>query len=905
MRWFQKFRLRLRTLLRREAVEHDLASELAFHLQQQIEENIAAGMDAESARQAALRSLGGVALVAEECRDARGMAWLESLRQDVGYGLRQLRRAPAFMAVAVATLALGIGANAAIFAVMNALMLKSLPVAEPERLVLLNQKNDYPLFTYALWQQIRQQADVFGGAFAYQQADYDLGTGGEKRLARTIMASGQYFSTLGVSPVLGRVFGELDDQRGATPVAVLGYGFWQREFGRDPAVASRRLMLHKSAFRIIGVMPPGFFGTDVGDDFDVIVPLETERILHPERPALDQPMDWEFAVIGRLKPGVSVEQARARLTSLARSIDAGAMPPDTGFGVEREDWLKMALDCAPVANGVSSLRFSYRRALILMCVMVALVLLIACANVANLLLAKGRARRHEFAVRAALGAGQARLARQVLTESLLLALLGASLGALLAWWGGRLLVRSVSSPRAPHYLNLAPDLRVIAFIFAITAGATILFGLVPALRAAKCAPQARLKESARSGEGHGRWEATRILIAAQVALSILLLFGAELFVTSFRDLLTQKLGFNKDGVLLIQHDIASLRPTNPQRDQLANEFLEQLQALPGVRSASRSVVTPISGTTWQWDVMPGDSVAGGHSGGEATARRMRAYLNLVTSGYFETLGTPVIAGRNFKESDTGNSAPVAIVSQTAARRLFPGGSAIGRSYQENVMEHTRSVLIVGVAQDAKYRRLRDDVPPTIYIPLAQNPFSGEQHALGDYEVRFFGSPAALEREILAAAHSLDPQISLQFTPLAEQVANSLRQERLIAGLSSFFSALALLLASIGIYGVMAYSVARRTHEIGVRMALGARHGDVLRMVMGQALLMTAAGLVIGIPAALGASRMVRSMLFGVRTANPMLIALALVIIAVVAISASWIPALRASRIEPMAALRSE
>ena len=897
MRWLAKLRLRMRTLLHRNGVEQELDSELRFHLEQQIAENFSLGMSPEDARLAALRSIGGMAQISEECRDARGLALLESLLQDVRYGLRQLRRAPAFTAVAVLTLALGIGANTAIFTVMNALMFKTLPVPHPEELVQLNRGGNNDVFTYAMFRQIEHQQDVFSGIFAVSGSQADLASGGARQLASGILVSGNYFSTLNVPAVIGRSIEPQDDQRGSANVIVISYGFWQRRFGADPNVVGRTISLNKKPFQIIGVAPRGFFGSETGQEFDYAAPLWAVEVMEPTAAAaFEDHQSYWLNVLARLKPGVTIQQARARLQALAYSMNSAVLPPQLE-GADRDEFLKTTVAAVPASTGVSQLRSRYGHSVILLSLMVGVVLLIACANIANLLLARAHAREHEYAVRAALGARRLRVLRQVLTESLMLSVGGVTAGLLFARISAEWLVRAFGSQQLPGYLDLRPDLRVILFLVAIVVLTAILFGLAPAWRLGAVAPHGALKEKVRTTTGRGQGRGASVVIAIQVALCVLLLLGAELLVRSVRDLMHQDLGFHPDGVLLVQTDLGD-RLAGPQRDQLAHNFLGKLQALPGVLSASRSVITPISGMSIQGEVEP--------VGAAMSAKPIHVYFNVVSPRYFQTLGVSLLGGRDFDDRDTAKSPRVAVVDEAVARKLFPNQNPIGQSYRHNAFTADRNeftIKVVGLAKLAKYRRLRDDAPPTIYVPGSQNslPYWG----VGTFEVRFSGPADAMTAQIEKAGETLDPTLSFGVTLLSAQVRNSLRLERLMAQLSSIFTALALLLAAIGIYGVVAYAVTRRTNEIGIRMALGARRADVVQVVLREAVLVVAAGIMLGLPAAFVASRLIKALLFGVRPADPLLMILTVIIMAAVALLASYLPARRASRIDPMVALRYE
>jgi putative ABC transport system permease protein len=894
MRSFMKFRLRLRTLLKRDAVEHELSEELRFHLEQQVAENLAVGMSAEDARVAAFRTVGGMAQIAEDCRDARGMALLESLAQDFKYGLRQLRRAPGFTAVAVLTLALGIGANVAIFTVINALMLKSLPVEHPEQLVEVNQgSDDHDALTYPMFRQVVQQQDVFSGVCASTLSEADLATGGARQLIFGVLVSGEYFSTIGVHAILGRTISNQDDERGSENVALISFRLWQNQFASDPQVIGRKISLNKKTLVIVGVMPRGFFGTEIGQQVDFALPLHALQVLEPSSSdVFENRQNYWLGVMARLKPGVTLEQARARLRTLAPSINFAVLPPKLERH-DRDEFLKTPLDATPAGRS-SIMRYQYGRSVILLAGMVGVVLLIACANVANLLLAKATAREHEYAVRSALGARRGRVVRQVLTESLMLSAGGVVAGMFVARWGSEWLVRATGGPRFPAYLDLSPDFRVLAFVVAVAVATAILFGLAPALRLSDAAPISALKHGLRGTAGGRTSKAVRWLTAVQIALCLVLLFSAELLVRSIRELLNQDLGFRQAGVLLIQTDIGD-RPASPQRDILGGEFLRSLQALPGVRSASRSVITPMGGASIQWRLWPDAAV---------NANPSESFFNVASPGYFSTLGIPLIAGRDFDERDTPSSPRVAILDQLAARKLYPNQNPLGRTYGTKAFTRDReeiTVTIIGLVGNTKYRRLRDLPSPTVYVPISQVSMFGP----GRYEVRFSSSASAMTKSIEAAAQALDPTISLDISLFSSQIRDSLHHERLMAQLSSIFSTLALVLAVIGVYGVFAYAVAGRTNELGIRVALGARRADITSMIIREAMLVSGIGIALGAPVALLTSRLVRTLLFGVGPGNALTMVLAIAVIILAALLASYLPARRAARVDPMVALRYE
>ena len=887
---------RLKSLFRRGAAESELDEELAFHLEHETEKLIRSGLAPHEARRRARMAVGGPAQIKEDVRDEWIWRWCRDLAQDARYAVRALRQSPTFTAVAVLSLALGIGANTAIFSILNAVIMKPLPVSDPAELAHLYRNGD-DSYTNAIWEQVRAHQDVFSSAFAYSASDFDLADGGERRPAKGVYVSGDYFRSLGVPAATGRVLTVNDDRRGGAPVAVLSYGFWQRVYGGDPHLAGRTIRLNGHPFEIVGVTPRSFFGMDIGNTFDVIVPLASEALLDAERPSLDERSSWWLTIIGRLKPGVSFAQASARLAALSPAIYRAAM--DEQLPQEfQESFLKNKLDLKPAA-GMSYLRDQYGGSLTVLMGIAGLVLLIACVNIANLLLARAGARGREIAIRLAVGAGRGRLIRQLLTESVVLSLAGAACGALLARWAGPAVVALIAMQGQSLFLDLSPDLRVLGF----TAGAAILtgilFGLAPAVKATRSATSESLKQTARSlTERHGKLSLGRLLVVTQVALSLLLLVGAGLFVGTLRNLSHQQMGFRTEGILLVNPD---LRPTHDSPDRqvlVADDLLTRMRAIPGVEAATRAAVTPISGGSWQWDIEV-DKAGGGRKG-------VHAFFNLVSPGYFETLRTPLLRGRDFSASDTHVGPHVAIINETAARQLFPGLDPIGKIYHDATFEKDRkefTVEVVGVATDAKYQNLRDAAPATVYLPMTQNP--QPMPMAGTYELRFAGSPSAIVGAVKEAVRATDPRISLEFHFLSAQIAAALMQERLVAILAAFFGLLALILASAGLYGVVAYGASRRRNEMAIRLALGSSRAGVLQLMLRDLAMLVTFGVPLGLGASWACARFIRSMLYGVTPSDPLTLAAASGVLVLVAAIAGYLPAHRAARLDPVVTLREE
>jgi putative ABC transport system permease protein len=819
----------------------------------------------------------------------------DAILQDVRYALRALRSSPGFAAVAILSLALGIGANTAIFSLIDSVILKTLPVSHPEQLLQVTMGKNAS-FTNPIWEQLRDRQDVFSGMFAYGGGRFNLAAGGEARYAEGNFASGQFFETLGLHAIIGRTFTMADDQRGCPATAVISYGFWQREYGGRPDAVGKTVSLDNHPFEILGVIPPGFTGFDVGSDKDVYVPVCTEKIIHGETTMLDQRSAWWLRVIGRPKPLITANQAEARLKTLAGQIFEATVPPRYK-AEDQQRYRKNTFDIQSAANGLSNVRRQYQQALMVLMAIVGVVLLIACANVANLLLARSAARQHEIAIRMALGSGRARLMRQLLTESMVLSLSGAALGILFAQWGTRLLVSFLSSGGNKVFLDLGLDVRVLAFTAGVAVLTGLLFGLAPAWRGTRVEPQSAMKANGRGVIEGSRFGLGKTLVVVQVALSLVLVVGAGLMLTTFFRLERLDPGFEREHILLVSVDLRNGHYPQERRGAVFEEMLQHLRTLPGVRSASASRMTPISGGFWNQDLQ----IEGYMSKGKDDTL---VYFNQVSDRFFETLGTGMLAGRDFNSHDTPESPKVAVVNQTLANKFFSGQNPIGKRYRAEEGNKLSDVVeIIGVVKDAKYGTLREEILPTAYLATNQN---GKPDQSMTFEVRVTaGAPTALVSGVKSSIAEVNRDVSVQFKTLALQVDESLARERLLATLSGFFGGLALILAMVGLYGVMSYNVARRRNEIGIRMALGAEQAQVLRMVLREVAVLVALGLVIGLGATIGTTRFVESFLYGLKGNEPWALASAAVVLALVAGLAGFLPARRASRLEPMNALRDE
>jgi putative ABC transport system permease protein len=816
---------------------------------------------------------------------------------DVRDAVRSLRSTPIVSIVAILSLALGIGANTAIFSILDSLLLRTLPVTAPEQLVIVSDDRGRPRsLTNPIWEQMRSHEGLFGGAFAAASSRFNLAQGGPTELVDGIWASGRMFEVLGVPAILGRTFTTADDRRGGGPngpVAVISYAFWQRRFGGAGDVIGRSLVVERVPFTIIGVTPPQFFGVDVGRSFDVAIPIGTEPLIRGRETVLDRRSTWWLNAILRLKPGQSLEAAHAALRGVNPQIREATMPLDWR-PQDKESYLSAGFNLFPAATGRSGLRGIYRQPLTIIMVVVGLVLLIACANIANLLLARATARRHELSIRVALGASRWRIARQLLTESLVLSGVGAALGLAFARWGSGLLVRQLSSSTNTVFLSLAMDWRVLAFTAAVAVTTAVLFGMAPALRGTRVQPNDALKAQGRGVVGDGRFGLGSALVVVQVALSLMLVVGAGLFMRTFSSLAQLDLGFDRHPVLVasLKAQRAQLEPE--QRPELFRRALEAARSVPGVSTAALSWVTPVSGATWNDRVEFPD----GGPGADLPERERLAYMNLLSADWFRTYGTPLVAGRDFSNDDSGNAPQVAIVNEAFAKKYIGSRNPVGTRVRQPGygVRPTIDREIVGYVRDAVYTSLREQVPPTMYIPYAQRADAPSDMSVSVRAAN--GSPVLLTKPLAAALSAVHPDLAITFRPLAEQVNAALIQERIVAWLSGFFGALALLLAGLGLYGVTSFAVSRRRTEIGIRMALGADPGGVVVMVLRRVALLVGLGTIAGVAMSLWASRFVTTLLYGLEPRDPLTLVAAVVVLAAIGAAAGWVPARRAARIDP-------
>ncbi len=833
--------------------------------------------------------------------------------QDLRYALRTLLKSPGFLAVSVLTLALGIGANCTIFAVINAVMLRALPVEDPERLALLTDPDsagtnvetteggERRILSYPEFQRLRELNSVFSGMFAAMSAPTSLdvlesGEAAATTKARVQLVSGEFFGVLGVKPALGRAFTPEEDRApGTNPLAVVSYGFWERELAGSRAALGKTLRIGNGMFRVIGVAPPGFRGMLVGNDIDIWLPITMQAQALPGRDYL-KPRDtlW-LQVMGRLRPGVSIEQAQAGVNVEFQQILrewVGSSPNE----LERRATLNQKITLRAGAKGASRLRGEFSDPLKLLMAMVGLVLLIACANIANLTLARASGRLRELGVRLALGAGRGRIVRQLLTESLLVAALGGLAGIALAFWTTDLLLALVRRGFDGVALDPARDARVFLFAAAATLLTGVLFGLGPALRAARRDLTGAINVNVRGAAGgRGRMEAGRALVVAQVTLSMLVCIGAALFVRSLHNLLNVDLGIDREHLLMARIDPAAAGYSQAGMSGLVERIRERLKTIPGVRDASVSNDGLFAGDE-------GDHIS--VDGGIAhPANAMASSWTLVGPGYLDTVGLSLLRGRAIDGADMESGRPVCVVNQAFAKFFYGDASPLGHHLTDLYPTTVTTFEIVGVVSDAREHGLRGVVGPRFYGNYAHPIGTLSEPAL---VLRAAGDPAGLVETVRKAIAGVDASIPvMNIRTLNQQLDRGTIVQRLTADLSACFGGLALLMAAIGLYGVMSYSIARRTPEIGIRMALGASQGSVLWMVMRETLAMTAAGVALGLTAAWWLGRAVASQLFGLSPADPLAIAAAVGVMACAAALAGFVPARRAARVDPMTALRSE
>lgn len=927
---------RLGWLAQRRSREKQLADELQFHLDEEIEERQSAGISGQEAQSAARRELGNLTLVQEETRATWSWSWLEQLVQDVRYGARAMRSNPAFTVLATLSLALGIGANTAIYSLMDALLMRRLPVGDPASLVLLKwhisgkdstehtvvyNASGYfdddpkmgklaPIFPFPAFDVLRRSDRALSVLFAYRPAGRrNVIVGQQAEITGGEYVSGDYFRGLGIVPAAGRLITSDDDRAGAPAVVVLSHGFAATRFGDAGSAVGQKVVIDNVPFTAIGVTPLGFFGVDPAKSPEVYLPFRADLLLDPERGpgAVDRYQDDHYywtEMMGRLRPGVTLAQAQAGLAPVFDTWVAGTATTD----LERKYLPRLLLQDG--AAGVDRLRKSYAQALYVLLGMVGLILAIACANIANLLLARSEARRREMAVRLSIGAGRWRLIRQLLTESILRALLGGGAGILVALWGIRFLTSLLFTGREPVALRPELNSGVLAAASLLTVLTGLLFGFAPALQAARVDPMPVLKESRsggpRSGAGR-RFGLGRVLVIAQLAICLLLLVGANLFVRTLANLHSLEVGFEREKLLVFKVNARQAGHRNPEILSFYRDLKRRLAAIPGVRSAAMANSPLIGAGAWGWPVVPlgqprPEDAPTGHGSGFS---RSATHVLGVAPGFFSTMRIPLLAGREFSDGDGRGRTPVAIVNVAWAKANPGGGNPVGRSVISFGLQGKRQqVEVVGVARNARYDDLTGEFPAIVYIAMEENA------DLPVDEMTFFlrtaGNPAGYAGAVREAVHQADSRIPVAaLSTQTAQIEDEVAPETLFARLCTAFAVLALAIACVGLYGTTSYAVARRTSEIGIRMALGARRETVVWMVLQDVLLLAILGLAIGLPVALGASKVIESLLFGVKPGDPWSLISALAILLGAALAAGYVPAWRASQTDPMVAVRHE
>jgi predicted permease len=878
--------------------DEKLDKELRFHLSQQVDDYVAAGMPREEAERRARLEFGGVEQAKEECRESRSGYVVAGVLRDAGFALRLLGRNRGFTTAAVLSIALGIGANTAIFSIVEALTLRALPVPHPERLLqlqLATGSHTSDSFSYPTIRALQERTDIFAGVGGFTGNGFNVGPADSAVRVPGSLVSGGFFAALELQPAAGRLLGPEDDLPGAALVAVISEGYWKRRYQREARAVGDTLLVEGRPVTVVGAMPAGFTGANVGEIADLTMAYNALPQLQPQRGGLLQAGNHFNRILARPATGLTPKQVAERLAVVWPGlVEVGIplkAPPE-----RRQALLQSTLRVVPGGTGWTSLRGQYQKPLGVLMALTSLVLLVACANVANLLLARASARRREIAIRLAIGASRARVVRQLLIESLLLAGIGAALGVALAGAGSALLLRLVGDPQLLR-IGVGLNLSVLGFTLAVTLLTGLLFGLAPAFRATAAGPADALAAGGRGVTG-GRGRLASALVAVQTALAVVLLIAAGLFVRSLVNLRAVDPGFRHEGVLMLDvNPRQAWRATGSEGDSRVAAFfregLEQLARLPGVTAVGLSNFTPISGGFWSQQVM----VNGRRISGEEPP------FFAVAPGFFGALGLRHLAGRDFTLRDDGRAPAVVIVNEAFARRYLPQGDALGQRITAADSRFWQNMEVVGVVSDAAHYSLREPMQPCVFVPFFQQ--APERIGSGTFEIRGEGSLASVAAAVETVMGPKLPGAALKTRSFTAQVENSIRSEKLTAQLAGFFGLLALALGAIGLYGLLGYRVAQRTGEIGIRIALGARRSQVVWMVLGNGLQLVGIGLVLGVPAALLASRLLTGMLYGLTPTDVPTIAMAVAGLILTAVAAGLLPARRAARVEPMAALRCD
>jgi predicted permease len=912
-----------KTLFRNRQMEEELEREITSHLALLEEDFLRRGMRAEEARLAARRAYGGVEQAKQMHRDERSILWLEQLGQDIRYAIRQLCMAPGFAMTVILTIALGIGANTAIFTLVHAILMKSLPVGDPKSLIRIGDKpdcclgdglqhryGDFTIFSYLLYRSLRESTPEFAQLAAMQAAHNRISVRRGNNTAQaepSEFVTGNYFSTLGVGAFAGRTLTDADDQPGAAPAVVMSYQAWQSDFGSDLSVVGATFYLQSHPFTVVGIAPPGFFGDRISDNPPAFwIPLSTEPLLQQANSILHHPDECWLYVLGRVRPNVALGPLQEKISSHLRQWIAVQVEYKRENAAEIIPRLHVIL--TPGGAGIQDLQEKTGKELYLLLTISGFVLLVACANVANLLLARGTKRKTEISMRMALGAARPRLIRQMLTESVLLSCLGGLAGLAFAYAGTRSIL-ALAFPGSPHSaINVTPSLAVLGFAFVLSLITGVVFGIVPAWITSHGDPAEALRGVNRAAGDRGGLQ-QRSLIVFQAALSLVLLVGAGLLTRSLSNLEHQDFGFQTANRYVLHLDPLGAGYKPEQLEALNQNLEQQFAAIPGMESVGLAIYSPLDGNDWSFDAyIPGRPKPG--------PQDESVLINRVSPNFLAAVGQPVIRGRGLSDGDTASSQFVAVINQAFAKKYFPNEDPIGRHFGVYDREDLGAYEIVGVVADAKYKQPRENAQAMFFGPLSQwqhnlkNPtainLETQTHYITSIVMSFRGVPQNLDATLHGTLANIDPNLTiLDLHLLDEQLAGNFNQERLVARLTALFGLLTLVLASVGLYGITSYQVAQRTREIGLRMALGAQRNRMAVLVMRGALVQVVLGLAAGVPISLLGAHWIRSQLYEVKSYDPLSLFMAIVVLSTAAVLASFLPARRAASIDPMQALRAD
>lgn len=886
-----KFLRRVQFWVHHRQIEADLAAELEAHRAMKQEQLQRSGVAPDEARDASRRALGNLTLAREDARHVWLAPWIEGVWQDAAYAVRIIRRSPGFALSMIVVMALGIGATTTVFSLIDGLILRSLPVSRPDRLVYLSR----PSFSYPVLTELRTRGShIFSEVAAWNLEGENIEWTGALEPSEVLMASGNFYSTLGIDAALGRTFTPADDRIGGGPnglVAVISYASWQRRFDGDPAAIGRTVRIKRRPFTIIGVAPRGFFGVAPGLAPEVTIPLTA---LEDDRRLRSTTSSW-LHVLGRMPDGVTVESANAALQSIWPSVLTVTTSPDMPAD-RRAMYMSRTTSIESAHAGYSRVRNQFQEPLWLLLGLVGLLLTVATASAANLLLARSAARRRELAVRLAIGAGRARVVRQMVTEA---AVWTAAAGLMVAGWAGSALVAMMSTWEEQIALDVGPNLRVLLFTVTLAFVTAALAAMLPALRATRIDCGSALKEFGQlAGQPARRWSLGTALVIAQVALTVLLLFGAALLTRSLQRILAQDAGLERHGILVVSTDAEAAGYTDARHTTFYTELLDRLKAIPGVQSASMSSYPPISDEDGAWTQSVG---VDGAPVQQEPARQV--YFNVVTPGYFRTTGIRLLQGRDFTAADQPGTTRVAIVSDSLARRLFPGQTALGRIISIGRDKSKQNLEVVGVVSDSKYQRLQEPTRSIAFLPCAQmvEAIAGENLFA---EVRTAGPALSLAESVTRTVRTLDGSVPIRIQTVEDRIRESLVTERVLTVLATTLGFAALALACAALYGLLAYTVSRQTNEIGLRLALGAGRERMLWMVLRQSLVLGLTGIAAGVAASIALGRLAQNLLYQVSATDAMALAAASSLMLAVTLLAGFLPARRAARVDPLVALRS-